>query len=101
MTDLYDQWRRWLAGQDNREYVRGLKCGFYRARYGASDEWKPLAIFEKDGELVGLFLGELYTEDELLNEIEIWPRAARHPISETLYREIAENGGSWPPRKPK
>src|SRR3954468_751740 len=97
MTADYSQWRRWLRGEDTRNYVRGLHPGFYRAKYGAADEWFPLAVFAIENELYGLFLNQILTDDEL-QEMRVWPQAARHPIEESVYRAVAEQGQPWPPK---
>jgi hypothetical protein len=97
-ADPYAQWRKWLRGEDNREYIRGLSAGFYKVRHGDDDRWHPLAVFELGGELVGLFRGEIFTADELIDDLQIWPRAARHAIDEATYRAVAERNEPWPQR---
>jgi hypothetical protein len=93
-ADPYAQWRKYLAGEGLRDYVRGLHAGFYRVRFGVKNEWTPLAIFEHEGELGGLLLGEWFSEEEL-DGFGLWPRAARMPITEVQYRAMAENGRTW------
>lgn len=97
----YSLWRATLRGEKNRNYIRGLHAGFFRCRWGESDEWLPLAVFEKDGELIGLFRNEIYTADELIDILEIWPRAARYAVTEEDYRQMAEQGAKWDEIKPK
>jgi len=68
------------------------KCGFYRVRRDRNGGWKPIAIYQhQDGEFEAL-----HDNDQLVDAAEIWSWACRNPITEELYRDVAENGNPWP-----
>lgn len=91
MTDEYAKWRAYLAMERNVETIRGEPCaGFWRVRYGAHNEWTPLATFPHEGRMIGVILGRQ------VDPVEFWPVYARRPISESVYRAVADRGEPWP-----
>jgi hypothetical protein len=59
---------------------------------------KPVAYFVIGGKLCGVIGNRDMTEDEL---VDLWTYVCRYPISEELYRDVAEAGKPWPDLPPK
>jgi len=73
------------------------KPGFYRKRNkGGTD--LPTAIWH-DGEKMIAIVGKGNICD-VTDPIEIWSWVCSWPISEEVYRDVAENGKSWPDEPP-
>jgi hypothetical protein len=89
----YAEWRRLLSLPRIDGYMDEPMAGFWRVRFGAKNEWIPFATFWSEGELVGVRFGKL------VSPYEHWTRYAYNPISESVYRAVAEQGKPWPARQ--
>jgi hypothetical protein len=63
--------------------------GFYR-RKRKGGAWDPAAIFWHDDKLVCVIAGRVY------DAAEQWTRLYPNPITEDVYRAVAEGGEPWP-----
>lgn len=89
MNSSYDYWRNALAGKFGAVHDGDAQPGFYRARNkdGKDD---PVAIWCGDGEMVA------YRNGTAVDAADIWSWVCRAPITEELYRAVAERGEPWP-----
>jgi hypothetical protein len=59
---------------------------------------KPVAYYMVESQLIGVIGDRDMTENEVN---DLWTYVCRYPISEELYRDVAENGKTWPDLPPK
>jgi hypothetical protein len=103
MTDPYAYWKSALAGEKPKMFVDQPEAGFYRKfvkerdakgnnkRVASKD--LPVAVFIDDCDMVAVIGQRDVTGDELN---ELWSYIAGNPISEEIYRAVAERGEPWP-----
>lgn len=110
MTEVsYQRWRQRLAGEKVVTYTEPDEgdVGFYRlpvkerkknAAGQNNGQWKtigfkPVALFVADGALVCQIGPVLVTEDA---RNDAWPHFSQNPITEEVWRAVAERGEAWP-----
>jgi hypothetical protein len=106
----YDFWKRSLAGEKPKMFVDDPQLGFYRKPIKERNDkgnnkrigWSAVAIYMQDGVMTARVTSKMHiasgntiydaTGDELN---ELWSYVAGHPISESEYRQVAEEGMNW------
>lgn len=101
-TTGYRLWKALLAGEKGWQAFSDSPCaGFWRKPVIQRDQngnnkrvgWTPVAIF-RDGEtMVGRVGNEDMTGDSLST---VWTHCLKHPITEEVWRAVAERGEPWP-----
>ena len=110
----FERWRARLAGEKVVTYLQpdAEDEGYYRKpitepKLAANGQrngqkriigWEPVAYFIDRGKLCGV-IGD---RDMAINEVtdeSRWSWVVRHPISEELYRAVAERDEPWPDLK--
>lgn len=91
MADQFDTWRAMLANKTVTLSDGEPASGYYRLRRG--DTWAPVAIWQ-DGETLYAMRGPDY-----LGPSEVWPAAAKNPVTYEAYAAAAEGNG-WPDDPP-
>lgn len=86
----YADWWRLLHTPRIDGYMDEPMAGFWRVRHGAKKEFVPFSTFWEDGKLVGVLFGRR------VDPMQFWTYYAYHPISESVYRAVAEQGKPWP-----
>jgi hypothetical protein len=111
----FENWKRRLAGEKITAYLQPQMEdeGYYRRPItekviGANGHrngqnrivgWEPVAYFIDGGKLCGV-IGD---RDMAANEVQdetLWSYVCRHPITEAVYRAVAERGEPWPDPSP-
>lgn len=92
MTEQYAYWKSALAGAKPQIIIDEPMPGFYRSRRKTGLP-TPLAIWSENGEVKGRLGDQDLTRDRLN---ELWSFCATHPITEEVYRAVAERGEPWP-----
>lgn len=92
MSDQYAYWSAALAGAKPQIIIDEPMPGFYRSRRKTGLP-TPLAIWSENGEVKGRLGDQDLTRDRLN---ELWSFCATHPITEEVYRAVAERGEPWP-----
>lgn len=97
-------WQHWqdnLAGKPVQFNEGNPQPGFYRwphrAGYGGPKTFEPVAYWPENGQI------NCRKGNENLSPqggADIWTFVCRYPVSEAVYREVAENGGRWPDEAP-
>lgn len=98
----YDYWQAALAGQKPKPVVDQPELGFYRkGLYERNDKgnnrrvgWEPVAIWMNGATLILTHLGGDTSVRDRINEA--WSYCCDNPISEEIYRAVAERGEPWP-----
>lgn len=97
----YDFWRARLKGDKSAATLGMPQCGFWRLRKGKDGPFMPLAIFPAGkmdpGEVdsaYGITPNIVSLSADELNDKWNWANA--HPISEAVWRSVAEQGKPWP-----
>jgi hypothetical protein len=86
----YEFWRVALRGGKQPVFESMPQCGFYKRRLIKDGEWLPIAFWRnKDDQIVCCF------EGKLVDPLEHWTFAAKHPVNEASYRHYIRNG-RWP-----
>jgi hypothetical protein len=109
LTPSYDRWRQRLAGEKVVTYTEpdAQDLGFYRlpikerkknAAGENNGQWKtigfkPVALYIA-GENLACQIGNLGIDDDQRNDA--WTSFVRHPITEEVWRAVAERGEPWP-----
>lgn len=103
MTSAYQFWTdslAWLAGPQTtprpaiiNEYPQ---AGFYRMK--RSKAWVPVAVWPAASGSLGFKFGHEVVGEQI--GIEQWPYYAANPITEEIYRAVAERGEHWPDADP-
>jgi hypothetical protein len=88
-ADSYSYWRDALAGNFGPVHDSDPRCGFWRKRMFRGGPFVPVAIFEHEGEIVGLVDGKPADANE------IWTFVCRYPVTEEAYRAKVA-GEPWP-----
>lgn len=102
----YEFWKSALAAKQSGTplpiaTVDDPQCGFWRTKRGSS--WVPVAVWPKGNGLQGPdALGfKIGTEVVGANMgTELWSHYCAHPITEAVYRAVAERGENWPDSDP-
>lgn len=98
----YDFWRARLKGDKSAATLGMPQCGFWRLRQHKNGPFIPLAIFPRHATDVTQGVDSAYgitpsivslSADELNDK---WNWANAHPISEAVWRSVAEHGKPWP-----
>lgn len=92
MNDPYAFWKSALAGDKPAPSIDDPKPGFYRSRRRGAVPL-PLAIWMAGDEVCGRLGDQDLTRDRLN---EVWSYACENPITEEVYRAVAERGEVWP-----
>lgn len=109
----YDRWRERLEGKKVVAYTQpdAFDLGFYRLPVRERDlnkvgktngKWKtvgfkPVALFLDGNQVIGMIGDKPMTPIEV---DEMWGWIVQHPISEEVYRAVAEKGEDWPDFEP-
>lgn len=92
----YEFWRASLGGVPGDINPNAPQCGYYRRKFAKGGGYVPLAVWRRDGELVGRIgfaSGSRHlTSDEIHDS---WTHFADNPISYEVYME-AHDSGRWP-----
>lgn len=107
----FDRWRARLAGEKVQTFLQpdAEDEGYYRKpitepKLAANGQrngqkrivgWTPVAYFIDRGKLCGVIGDRDMAINEVLDE-SLWSWVVRHPITEELYRAVAERGEPWP-----
>ena len=110
MKANYNKWRKRLAGETVMAFTEPDEndCGFYRlplveravnAQGNNNGRWKvigykPVALFVSPDGTLKCQIGSRIVSGDQCNEQ--WHWFVKHPISEEIWREVAENAGIWP-----
>jgi hypothetical protein len=93
----YDFWQRALAGETQDIHEGHAHPGFYRIRFRdkktGAVSYKPCAYW-LDGDKIKCRVGDKDLDE--LTALEQWKWAATNPITEEVYRAVAECGEPWP-----
>jgi hypothetical protein len=111
----FENWKRRLAGEKITAYLQPQleDEGYYRRPItekviGANGHrngqnrivgWEPVAYFIDGGKLCGVIGDRDMAENEVGDET-LWSYVCRHPITEAVYRAVAERGEPWPDASP-
>lgn len=107
----FDRWRARLAGEKVTAFLQpdAEDEGYYRKpitepKLAANGQrngqkriigWEPVAYFMDGANLCGV-LGDRDMGPNEITDESLWSWVVRHPISEELYRAVAERGEPWP-----
>jgi hypothetical protein len=106
----YDFWKRSLAGEKPKMFVDDAQLGFYRKPIKERNDkgnnkrvgWSAVAIYMQDGVMTARVTSKMHITsgntiyDAAGDELnELWSYVAGHPISESEYRQVAEEGMNW------
>lgn len=102
----YEFWKQSLAGTKPKMFVDDPQLGFYRRGVYTKEPnkrakrvgWMPVAIYSAAGVLtaqVGCD-GEAAVISDRDKINELWSYCAAYPITEEVYRAVAERGEPWP-----
>jgi len=99
MSDAYAYWRQALAASQGKGewppvHEGDPQPGYYRKRAHKGGPWLPVAIWEKDGELVATVDGKP------VDPAEIWTWVADKPVAYEEFRERMDTG-RWPGEAPE
>lgn len=86
-ADLYDGWRRLLAGEDVAVLAEKPMCGYFKTRR-APGPWLPVAIWHEP-DIDDLIAMKGRREVPLGS---VWPWCAANPITYEVYTDALENG---------
>lgn len=109
MADPWDFWRRALGGETGMDiHVSQPQSGFWRMFRRDRDDPKikhglPVAIWIDDTTGEFACVEGIGAERRLGGHdraVAIWPWCVGEPISEELYRAVAEQGAVWPDQDP-
>jgi hypothetical protein len=111
----YVNWRKRLRGEPVKTILQPQleDEGFYRRPItekviGANGKtngqsrivgWEPVALYIAHGKMCGR-LGNRELPEHDVNGEDLWSRVCRHPITEAVYRAVAERGEPWPDASP-
>jgi len=87
-----DQWQWWrdaLAGKNPPINVNEPQSGYFKTRAGKDGPWLPVAIWEKDGEIV------CRVADKVRDAHEIWTYCAGNPVAKDAAKHAFDTG-LWP-----
>lgn len=102
MTDLSWNWWRTAISDHKKIGTPDLPIhenephiGYYRKKTGRGEiGWTPVAIIEKDGELIAV-VGPWATGIRV-PAVEEWSWCCRYPVLHASYTAVAVNGEEWP-----
>ena len=94
MSDGYEYWRKALAGEKPPIHEGNPQPGYYRKRASRNGPWLPVAIWEKDGQLVATIDGKP------VDPAEIWTWVADKPVTYEEFKARTETG-RWPGEAPE
>ena len=89
MSDDFQNWREALAGNDVALHADIPQPGYYKLRRGKDGPYQPVAIWRKDGNLVGRVAGEM------VDPLSVWTWCADKPVSKDAAKQAFETG-AWP-----
>lgn len=89
MSDQYAWWREALKGNAGEIHEDQPRSGYFKLRQVKDGPWVPVAIWEKDGQLVCRVGGEQR------DPAEVWIRCAKNPVEKEAAKHAFEHG-SWP-----
>jgi len=92
----YSYWQDALAGKNPAAVVDEPQCGFYRMKRGTT--WVPVAVYPSVGFGMGFKIGREVVGRNM--GVELWPSYCANPITEAVYRAVAERGEPWPDADP-
>ncbi len=88
MTDQFQWWRDALAGNVGAIEEPKPRSGYFKLRDKAG-AWQPVAIWERDGELV------CRVGSETRNAADVWTWCAKNPVAKDAAKQAFDTG-SWP-----
>lgn len=88
MSDQFEWWREALKGNAGPISESEPKSGYFKLKDKAG-VWRPVAIWEKDGDLVCRVAGEQRPP------LDIWTWCAKNPVSKEDAKHAFEHG-AWP-----
>jgi hypothetical protein len=88
MTDQFQWWRDALAGNVGAIEEPTPRSGYFKMRDKAG-AWQPVAIWERDGELV------CRVGSETRNAADVWTWCAKNPVAKDAAKQAFDTG-SWP-----
>lgn len=88
MSDQFQWWRDALAGNVGSIEEPNPRSGYYKLR-NKSGVWQPVAIWEKDGELV------CRVGSEMRDAADVWTWCAKNPVAKDAAKQAFETG-AWP-----
>lgn len=88
MSDQFQWWRDALAGKVGSIEEPNPRSGYFKLR-DKSGAWQPVAIWERDGELV------CRVGAESRNAADVWTWCAKNPVAKDAAKHAFEHG-SWP-----
>lgn len=91
----YQFWNDALAGKNPVATVDQPECGFYRLK--RNGRWVPVAVWPKHHGL-GFKIGTENVGENM--GVELWSHYCANPITEAVYRAVAERGEKWPDGDP-
>lgn len=86
MTDAYQFWRDALAGKEVAIHADSPQPGYYKIRKERGGPFHPVAIWEKDGELIAR------VGAERSDPLRIWTHVAKYPIAQDVAKEAFATG---------
>jgi len=89
MSDQFQWWRDALAGNTGAIEEPTPQSGYYRMRRGKDGPWLPVAIWQRDGELV------CRVGNDTKNAHDVWTWCAGNPVAKDAAKQAFDTG-SWP-----
>lgn len=97
----YDYWKAALAGQNPVANVDDPQPGFYRLK--RHNRWVPVAVWPTGNTKGGQpLLGFKFGTEQVGPNVgtEQWSHYCANPVTEAVYRAVAERGENWPDGDP-
>jgi hypothetical protein len=88
MSDQFQWWRDALAGNVGSIEEPNPRSGYFKLR-DKSGAWQPVAIWERDGELV------CRVGSEMRDAADVWTWCAKNPVAKDAAKQAFETG-AWP-----
>lgn len=102
MMNVWQHWQDNLAGKPVQFNEGNPQPGFYRwphrAGYGGPKTFEPVAYWPGENGEINCRKGQENLSPQ--GGADIWTFVCRYPVSEEVYREVAEKGGRWPDEAP-
>lgn len=89
MSDQYQWWRDALAGNVGAIEEPNPRSGYFKMRGRRDGPWLPVAIWEKDGELL------CRVADRPRKAMDVWTYCAKNPVAKDAAKQAFETG-TWP-----
>lgn len=99
--NAYAFWQSALKGEKPTGIVDDPQAGFWRLKRGRV--WLPVAVWPKGNGLEGAAALGFKIGNEVVGSnmgAELWPGYCANPVTEAVYRAVAERGENWPDADP-